>query len=95
MFKKSTLAIMLLFLVCSCQSGFVQEDIDNLKKDIKTEFEKREGVRVTDVQIIKESPKKLSGFVKLTISVFGQSTEVTKSCTATMGDDNKYIWKCD
>jgi hypothetical protein len=71
MIRKFALIITLSFLTCACESGFVQEDVDNVKKIIKTEFEKREGVTVTEVQMIKESPKKLSGFVKLKLNISG------------------------
>ena len=82
---------LLLFAVFACNNGFSEQDIGNLKNTVRAEFQKRPGVTVSEVTFIKESDKKLSGFVKLKI----EGTELTKSCTATMGDSAQYIWKCD
>ena len=72
-------------------SGFSDADIEAIKKSIKTEFEKREGVTVVDVTMLKESPKKAIGLVKLNVPLAG---EITKACTATMGEVPQYIWQC-
>lgn len=74
-----------------CSTGFTDKDIGNLKQTVRDEFAKRPGVTVTDVTFIKESDKKLTGFVKFKIS----DSEVTSNCNATMGDGAQYIWKCD
>ncbi len=75
----------------ACQAEFAAEDIEYLKRTVRAEFEKKPGVEVEDVNFVKESPKKLTGFVKLKIG----GLEVSKSCDATMGDDAQYIWKCE
>nr|WP_198028353.1 diguanylate cyclase [Bradyrhizobium sp. WSM1743] len=40
----------------------MKEDVDKIKSDIRSEFSKRDGLKVIDVQTIKESDRKLSGF---------------------------------
>ena len=81
----------LLLAASACNTGFSDQDIANVKSMVRAEFEKRPGVSVTDVTFIKESDRKLSGFVKLKIA----EVEVTKSCTATMGENAQSIWKCE
>jgi len=71
--------------------GFTNPDIEAMKDIIKQEFEKREGVKVIEVEMIKESSTKAIGFVKLQVPLFGQ---ITKSCSATMGESGRYIWEC-
>jgi hypothetical protein len=84
--------------------GFSPEDIAQVQQSIRTEFTKKGAelgkvgiptkkgeYQVEDVQMIQESPKKLTGFVKL--KLFGVS--VTKPCTATMGDNGESIWRCE
>ena len=85
----------LALLLAACESGFSQEDIEQAKKSIRTEFEKRPGVKVLDVQLVKESPKKLTGFAKISTSILGSSVEVMRNCSATMGEDRQYIWRCE
>jgi hypothetical protein len=85
----------LAILLIACESGFSQEDIDQAKKSIQTEFEKRPGVKVVEVALIKESSNKLTGFVKLSTTFLGTQHEVSKNCTATMGQNRQYIWSCE
>jgi len=87
--------IMVALLASACESGFTDADIEQTKKNIREEFENRPGVKVADVQLIKESRNKLTGFVKLNTSVLGVSVDATKSCTATMGENRQYIWRCE
>jgi hypothetical protein len=76
-----------------CSRGFTSEDIEAIKKSIKQEFEKQEGVSVIEVVMMKESSTKAVGFVKLKLPTFG---EISKSCSATMGEDGKnYLWSCE
>lgn len=84
-------ALVPICLLSGCKPSFSDEDIGNVKTSIRTEFEKTPGVSVKDVQIIKESDQRLTGFVKLEAEGF----EVTKNCHANMGTDNQYIWKCE
>lgn len=93
--KYAALVYILVFLFLGCVSGFTEDDINKCKKSIKSEFEKRRGVTVTEVNLIKESSKKLTGFAKMNVSILGEEIEVMKSCTANMGEDGQYIWKCE
>lgn len=77
--------------LAACESGFTEADIEQAKKSIRAEYQKRPGVKVVDVQLIKESSKKLTGFVKITI---GGSTVIMYDCTATWGETGQYIWRC-
>jgi hypothetical protein len=71
--------------------SFGDDEIKRAEQSIRSEFGKREGVTVLDVQLMKESSRKLSGFVKVKVPLFG---EVTKPCSATMGDNSEYMWTC-
>jgi hypothetical protein len=71
--------------------SFTDADIDAMTKSITEQFEKREGVKVIEVQMLKENSKKAIGFVKLQVPLFG---EITKSCSATMAENGRYIWQC-
>lgn len=77
----------------AAQSGFTDDEIVATKESIKREFEKK-GMKVTDVQLIRDGDnrKKLFGMAKLKPT--GLDIEVTKSCSATMGDGGQYIWEC-
>jgi hypothetical protein len=49
------------------KSGFTDADIDAVKTSIKSEFGKRDGITVSEVTMIRETPRKLVGFAKLRI----------------------------
>jgi hypothetical protein len=84
--------MLLLATLAGCSPpGFSDADIEAIKKSIKTEFEKREGVTIVEVTMLKENSKKAIGLVKLNVPLVG---EITKPCTATMGEDSRYIWQC-
>lgn len=73
------------------EKGFSESDIATVKSSIKEEFEKRENTKVLDVQMMRESKRKLVGFAKIKIA--GIDFEISKSCSATYGD-RQYIWEC-
>lgn len=70
--------------------GFTDQDVVHCEQNIRDEFAKR-GVKVEDVTLLKKSPTELAGFVKLRVPLLGN---IQKSCTATMGEDGQYLWKC-
>jgi hypothetical protein len=72
-------------------NGFTDEDIAKIKQSIRAEFSKREGVTVEDVQMLRESPRKLQGFAKIKVPLLGS---IDKACTATMGTDGRSMWQC-
>jgi len=82
--------LLLVFCVLCCNPGFQQEDIEILKRTVRAEFEKQ-GFTVSEVTFIKESSTKLTGIAKLRMG----EIDAIASCTATMGENSQYIWKCD
>ena len=75
-------------------SGFSNADISQAESSIRAQYEKQHDT-VLDVQMIRESPTRLSGFVKLKMPAIPYlGAVVSKTCTATMGEDRKYIWQC-
>ena len=89
--RKGIVAALVVVVLAACESGFTDEDIEQAKKSIRAEYAKKSGVKVVDVQLIKESPRKLSGFVKFRI---GGSPIIMSDCTATWGENGQYIWRC-
>lgn len=75
-------------------ASFSDADVRQVKSSIKAEFEKRPGVIVTDVEMLRENPKKLVGFAKIKIIELG-GLEIAKSCDATWFEDGKYLWRCE
>lgn len=73
-------------------NGYSDADVANIEQDIRTEFSKRDGVKVEEVKMIIESPKKMTGFVKLRAGVLGL---VHKSCSSTLGEDGQSVWECN
>jgi hypothetical protein len=71
--------------------GFSDTDISNIDQAIRAELSKSPGVAVEDVQLLRESPRRLTGFAKIKVPLLGN---VSKSCTATMGDDGRSFWQC-
>ncbi|MDX3966046.1 MAG: hypothetical protein QHD01_05535 [Bradyrhizobium sp.] len=71
--------------------SFSKSGINSIREDIRSEFSKRDGVRVIDVSLIQESERRLEGFVKLQID----KAEITKDCSASMSmEDGRTIWGC-
>jgi hypothetical protein len=84
-------AIAAYWLFFGAETGFSDADVASVKTSIKSEFEKRGGVVVSDVQMVRESSKKLIGFAK--VKSDGINFEITKSCTATYAE-RQYLWEC-
>jgi hypothetical protein len=71
--------------------GFTQADVTNIEQSIRAEFAKDHRVTVEQVQMMKVSPRQLTGFAKLRLPLLG---EINKSCTATMGENGQSMWRC-
>jgi hypothetical protein len=86
--------VLLSILLSGCwEGGFTETDLENMKKQIKEQYEKNENVKVLDIVMLKESSKKAAGFVKLQLPLLG---EINKTCSATMEESgNRYIWRCE
>ena len=53
-------------------------------------------IEVLEVALIKESCKKLTGFVKFRASLNKETAVLNRHCTATMGEGSyAYIWSCE
>ena len=72
-------------------TGFSDESVASIESDIRAQYSKDRGVTVKEVFMMRESPRKLTGFAKVRVPLLG---EITKVCTATMGDDGRSIWRC-
>ena len=72
--------------------GYSDADVANIEQSIRTEFSKRDGAKVEEVKMIRESPTKMAGFATLRVPLLG---EVHKSCSATMGENGQSIWRCN
>lgn len=71
--------------------GFTDQGVSSIERDISNEFAKRGGITVEEVHMVKESPRKLTGFIRIKAPFLGT---INKSCNATMGDDGRSIWNC-
>ena len=73
-------------------NGFSDADVANIEQDIRTQLAARRGLKVVDVELIKQSPNLLTGFAKVRVPLLGI---ITKSCSATRGEDGQQsIWQC-
>lgn len=86
----AVLSVICVFTISGCEQGFADADVDSIKSQIRSHYA-NEGAEVSEVMMMKESPKKLVGFAK--IQVFG--IDVTKQCDATLSDDGQYMWRCE
>lgn len=72
-------------------NGFSDADVQNIERDIREKYANGSGATVQEVQLIRESPTKLSGYVTLKQASVGT---IQKTCSATMGVDAQIIWEC-
>ena len=87
--------IFLLASIACVSRQFHEDDIARTETDIRTTFEQR-GFTVEQVNLIKESDRRLSGYVKFRKSsgLFSK-VQLSKDCVATMdADSGKSIWDC-
>ena len=69
-------------------------DITNAEASIRTQYENKPGITVTEVTLMKENSHRLTGFAKLKLA--GLNIEITKSCHATWEDGGyRYMIGCD
>jgi virulence-associated protein VapD len=89
------LIFILVSVACTSTSPrFKEEDISKTETDIRTNFEQH-GFIVEQVSLIKESDRRLSGYVKMRKAGLFSKIPLTKNCIATMdADSSKYIWEC-
>jgi|HubBroStandDraft_5_1064220.scaffolds.fasta_scaffold354647_2 hypothetical protein len=92
------LAILLLFIaggIYLASRSVRSEDTANITAAIKRDFEKR-GFTVDQINMVRESDTRLSGFAKVRKSSgLLSNVELTKNCVATKDmDSGRYIWEC-
>jgi hypothetical protein len=76
----TTLAVITTIGACAPEDisvSFTDADITAIKESIRTEFEKRKGVKVIEVSMIREGLGlgKATGFAKLKIPLFGEQSK--------------------
>ncbi|MDO8980292.1 MAG: hypothetical protein Q7V17_13770 [Afipia sp.] len=73
--------------------AFNAAGIKEVEQSIRNEYAKNADLTLTEINLLKESDRKLVGFVK--VRVKGLSDPVMKSCSATLADDgSQYLWQC-
>jgi hypothetical protein len=95
------LAFFVIFITCAFfiysyfnTPRFSEYQIKRVEDSIRSELQKRNGVHVSEVAMIRESDRKLTGFVRLTIDNF--EGDLTRVCSAQLSDDSvTYIWRCE
>ena len=82
----------------------IEETQADIRKELANRFAEQQKkfkggnprVEVLEVALIKESCKKLKGFVRIRASLNKETTVLERNCTATMGEGSyAYIWSCD
>ena len=71
--------------------GFTDADVALVEQSIRTEYARRNGLKVADVKLTRESPTRLTGSVKVDVPSLGM---VEKACGASLGDRGQPIWHC-
>lgn len=105
--KKGLFALATIILIAGwvfwpAKPHFLEADLDRIKQDIRAEFSKRDGLKVIEVQLIRENDRKLVGFVKLEIEALAELKRlgslfdgtIMKECMATMDDKWETLWSC-
>lgn len=74
--------------------SFSPADVLAAKEQVRSMFSKQDFI-IEEVELIRETPQKLSGYVKLKkpVKLF-PDIRVTKQCTAIMGMDRRYTIDC-
>jgi hypothetical protein len=72
--------------------GFTDADVALVEQSIRTEYARRNGLKVSDVKLTRESPTRLKGSVKVNVPSLGT---IEKACDASLGDRGQPIWQCN
>ncbi|MBN9594781.1 MAG: hypothetical protein J0G36_05465 [Afipia sp.] len=72
--------------------GFNPAEIDDIKKKITDDFTAK-GMTVTEVSMLRRTPRDLGGYVKFKAP--GSDQMQQKACTALMGSDQATSWTCN
>jgi len=90
----SAIPLLALAMFSACKPTFTDADIKKCESDIRLQFSTRPGVTVTEVSMVKKSDTELTGFAKLRINLGAENVEAIKNCSATLGEDNRFVWQC-
>jgi hypothetical protein len=72
-------------------TGFNEDNIEHVKRSIRTEYEKKAGRVVEEVSMLKKSSHELTGFVRFKDGGISANLD----CSATMEQTgSRYIWRC-
>jgi hypothetical protein len=78
----------------ACNSRFSQADVAKAQEQITNEYQEK-GFEVEQINLVKDSDRHLSGFVRIRKASGIIRPQLTKNCGATMDQDSgKYIWEC-
>ena len=78
-------------LSTSSARGFTDADVAKVEQSITTEFARRNGLRVREVKMVRESSTRLTGIAKVDIPSLGM---VDKECEASLGAKGLPVWQC-
>jgi hypothetical protein len=90
------LVLLLAVFTTACNSSpqFNQLAVTRAENDISLQMAKK-GFTVEQFGLVKESDRRLSGFIKVKKTTGLVRPEITKHCTADMDKDNgSFIWEC-
>lgn len=84
----------LLLASTACSSRFSHADIAKAQEQITNEFQNK-GFEVEQINLVKDSDRHLSGYVRIRRASGIIRPQLTKNCAATMDQDTgRYIWEC-
>jgi hypothetical protein len=93
-------ALLVLLLVLAAGAYFANQsvhalDITKIESEIRTKYESQ-GFTVEQVSLVRESERRLSGFVRFRKSAgLLSKVQLSKDCIVNMDADSaKYIWEC-
>lgn len=85
------LTLLLLVASTACSSGFSQADVAKAQEQITSEFQNK-GFEVEQINLVKDSDRHLSGYVRIRRASGIIRPQLTKNCAATMDQDTgRYI----
>ncbi len=73
--------------------GFDDDGVQQVKDSITREYEKKSGVKVEEVSLIKSAARELKGFVRIKDAALKDS--YTLSCSANTDEkQERFLWRC-
>lgn len=76
------------------EARFSQADVAKAQEQITNDYQNK-GFEVEQINLVKDSDRHLSGYVRIRKASGLIRPQLTKNCAATMDQDSgKYIWEC-